>query len=212
QALLLAVDLRLVPDAFGFRRGRLGQLAIGAVLCHVTHGLVGPVGINAQVAAEEVGVGVFHRELFEVVELGQRAGDGALFSGVGGRVRAFDRVEAAAFHRLVVVLAADVEIAVAGLDALHLAFAEVVAALHEQVLAVRIGQRAGGVQANAAAVAVVGDATVDVRAADQEVGGIILVGVHHADLGLRAVVLELAAVTGGHGGLVTVHFRVLGEI
>src|SRR5690606_38910162 len=104
------------------------------------------------------------------------------------------------------------EVAVACLDALHLAFAEVVAALHEQVLAVRIGQRTGGVQANAAAVAVVGDAAVDVCAADQEVGGVTLVGVHQADLGLRAVVLELAAVAGGNGGLVTIHFRILGQV
>src|SRR5690606_9365770 len=126
-----------------------------------------------------------HRELFEIVELGQRTGDGALFSGVGGRLGAAVITGTATFHRNVVVLAANVEVAVAGLDALHLAFAEVVATLHEQVLAVRIGQRTGGVQANAAAVAVIGDATVDVGAADQVVDRVALEGVGDADLGLR---------------------------
>src|SRR5690606_32888222 len=212
QALFLRDNLGLVPDALGFRRRRLDQLAVGAVLGQVAHRLVGPVGVHAQVAAEEVGVGVLHRELLEVVELGQRAGDLAALGGVGGRHRALDRIEAAALDLHVVVLAADVEVAVAGLDALGLAFAEVVAALDEQVLGVGIRQRAGGVHADPAAVAVVGDAAVDVGGADQEVGRIAAVGVGHAEHVLRAGALELAAVAVADRGLVAVLVRHAGQV
>src|SRR5690606_2895712 len=132
-----------------------------------------------------------------VVELGQRAGDLAALGGVGARHRALDRVVAAAFHLHVVVLAANVEVAVAGLDALHLAFAEVVAALEEDVLGVGVRERAGGVHADAAAVAVVGDAAVDVGDGGEEVGRIAAVGVGDAELVLLAVVLELGADAGG---------------
>src|SRR5690606_10931705 len=161
--------------------------AVGAVLGQVAHRLVGPVRVHAEVAAEEVGVGVLDRELLEVVELGQRAGDLAALGGVGARHRALDRIVAAALDLHVVVLAADVEVTVAGLDALGLAFAEVVATLDEQVLGVGIRQRTGGVHADPAAVAVIGDAAVDVGGADQDVCRVAAIGVGHAELVLRAV-------------------------
>src|SRR5690606_22133252 len=191
QALLLRNDLGLVPDALGLRRRRLDQLAVRTVLGQVAHRLVGPIGVHAQVAAEEVGIGVLDRDLLEVVELGQRAGDLPAFRRIGARHRAFDRVVAAALDLHVVVLAADVEVAVAGLDALHLAFAEVVATLDEHVLGVGIRQRAGGVHADAAAVAVIGNAAVQVGDAGEEVSGVATVGVGHAELVLVAVALEL---------------------
>src|SRR5690606_8169996 len=140
------------------------------------------------------------------------AGDLAALGGVGGRHRALDRIEAAALDLHVVVLAADVEVTVAGLDALGLAFAEVVATLDEQVLGVGIRQRTGGVHADPAAVAVIGDAAVDVGGADQDVCRVAAIGVGHAELVLRAVFLELAADAGTHCGLVTVLVRDPGQV
>src|SRR5690606_19796460 len=212
QALLLRDDLGLVPDAVGFRRRGLDQLAVGAVLGQVAHRLVGPVGVHAQVAAEEVGVGVLHRDLLEIVELGQRTRDLSTLGGVGARHRALDRIQAAALDLHVVVLAADVEVAVAGLDALHLAFAEVVAALDEHVLGVGIRQRAGGVHADAAAVAVIGNAAVQVGDAGEEVSGVATVGVGHAELVLVAVALELGPEAGADRGLVAILVRHAGQV
>jgi hypothetical protein len=129
--------------------------------------------------------------LGEVVELGQRARDAAAFGCVGGRHRAFDRVVTTAFDLVVVAVAGDAEVAVRSFQALHAVFAEVEAALEEEIVGLGIGHRAAGVHADAAAIAVVGDAALDVRSRDDQVVVLLLQRVVHPELPALAVVAEL---------------------
>src|SRR5690606_29920316 len=58
EALLLRGNFGLVEDAFTLRRGGFHHLSIRAVLGDVAHGLVGPVGVSGEDAAEQIAVAV----------------------------------------------------------------------------------------------------------------------------------------------------------
>src|SRR5688572_20447218 len=116
-------------------------------------------------AAPEVVVAVRERALLEVVERGGgectrgRAGLGGV--GLAGVAVAVDEVVAA--------LALDLEARDRGLQALRVAGAEVGADLEEQVVPLGVRERAAGVEADAAPVAVIADAAVDEGGGDEEV-------------------------------------------
>ncbi len=152
--------------------------------------LVGAVRVHRQRAAPDVGVAVVDDGLLEVVDLGQRAEEAGLLGGVG------QAEVAVAVHEVVVAIALDAEAAERDLQALLALVAEVEADLAEEVLGHRVGHRAAGVQADAATIAVVGHATVDLRDGDHAVPLVALVQVVAGDLPAGAVVLAFGRVAG----------------
>ena len=214
QAALLRGDLRLVPDPLVVGDGWRDELLVVAVLRQEAHRLVGMVGSGHQRATEEVAVAVLDAVLLEVVERVQRAVQVALLRGVGERHGARRVVvrAAAAEHLHVVALALDLEVAVGRLQPLRVALTEVDAALEEQVLRGRIGHRAAAAQADAAPVAVVGDAAVEVGGGDQQVVRTLLQRVGAAHLPAAAVARALGLQAGAERGLAAFLVRHLGDV
>ena len=112
----------------------------------------------------------------------------------------------------VITIALDLEVAVGELDALVAGRPKRITALQENIVGAGVGHRAAGVHANAAAIAVVGNAAIDARNAADEIEVTLLDGSIDAQLPARAVGTELGRVARRDRGLNAFLGRILGQV